>query len=139
MRTRALLAGVVAIGALSACGGGDAPAEQGSSRAADADFTIDVRGIAFDPTEVEVAAGTTVTWVNFDEGVTHTVTTGAPQKQGVPGVSADKPARPDGVLDGELATDGEEFSYTFDEEGEYEYFCTVHAGMKGVVVVTDTN
>ena len=134
MRTSALLAAVVAIGALSACGGGDAPAAE-TSEESDA-VTVDVRGIAYEPSEVEVAAGATVTWVNFDEGVTHTVTSGAPQKQGVPGVSADKPARPDGVLDGELATDGEEFSYTFDDEGEYEYFCTVHAGMKGVVVVT---
>ena len=137
MRTRILLVGMVAIGALGACGGEDAPAAESSS-ASDA-VTINVRGIAYEPAELEVTAGTTVTWVNFDKGVTHTVTSGVPQKQGVPGVAADKPARPDGVLDGELATNGEEFSYTFEDAGEYEYFCTVHAGMSGVVVVTDAN
>ncbi|MDQ3967520.1 MAG: plastocyanin/azurin family copper-binding protein [Thermoproteota archaeon] len=29
------------------------------------------------------------------------------------------------------------FTYTFDKEGEYPYFCDIHPGMVGTVLVTE--
>lgn len=29
------------------------------------------------------------------------------------------------------------FTHTFDEAGEYEYECTLHGGMTGLITVTD--
>lgn len=75
-----------------------------------------VQDIAFTPAEVSVAPGGEVTWTFNDNGLQHTVT-------------AD-----DASFDsGELATG--DFKHTFDEAGTVAYHCTVHAGMKGTVVV----
>lgn len=93
-----------------------------------------VEGLAFDPEIVKVPSGTTVTWTNED-AVAHTVTSGAIGEQGVPGVSKGKPDRPDGLFDDELADAGATSSFTFDEPGTYEYFCRIHGGMTGTVVV----
>jgi plastocyanin len=92
-----------------------------------------VDGLAFAPRELEVSAGTTVEWRNEDP-VQHTVTSGTKGEQGVPGVSEGKPDRADGLFDDELAP-GAAFSFTFDKPGTYEYFCRIHGGMTGTVVV----
>ena len=63
-----------------------------------------------------VSAGTTVTATNQD-GVTHTWT------------SVD-----DVWSSGGLAS-GESFEFTFDEPGEYAYFCTIHPTMEGTITV----
>ena len=73
----------------------------------------------FTPYTVVVGAGTGVTWTNNDT-VLHTVT-------------GDQP-NPDGTFDSWLLP-GEEFTFTFDTPGTYEYGCTVHPWAKGVVVV----
>ena len=86
--------------------------------------------VAFAPQELEVEAGTTVTWSNEDPG-THTVTSGEVE-QGTSGVTQ----APDGRFDsGTIAGDGS-FEHTFDEPGTYPYFCALHpATMSGVVNV----
>lgn len=73
----------------------------------------------FVPHTVVVEAGTGVTWTNNDT-VLHTVT-------------GDQP-HPDGVFDSWLLP-GEEFTFTFDTPGTYEYGCTVHPWAMGAVVV----
>ena len=93
-----------------------------------------IEGIAFEPNEITIASGETVTWVNEDE-VDHTVTSGIPGKQGVPGVSEGTEARLDGLFDEALPDAGATFSFTFDEAGTFSYFCEVHASMRGVVTV----
>jgi plastocyanin len=75
----------------------------------------------FLPSTLTVPVGTTVTWTN-DDSAAHTVTSG-------------QDATPDGFFDSSLFLAGKTFSYTFDEPGEYEYFCFVHLWMKGEVVV----
>lgn len=71
---------------------------------------------AFEPEELTVPAGTTVTWVNEDT-VRHTAT-------------AD-----DGTFDVDTPEEGDEGSFTFDEPGEYSYVCEVHASMTGTITV----
>ena len=106
----------------------DAPASQGGAQ-------VEVVNIAYSPDPLEISPGTEVTWTNLDEGVRHTVTSGVPGDNGVPGVSAGKPAKVDGLFDGDLAAAGESFSFTFDKAGTYAYFCGVHPSMTGKVVV----
>lgn len=72
----------------------------------------------FTPDRLEVAVGTTVTWVNHDD-VPHTATS-----------SNDPPAFDSKALD----TD-DHFSFTFTRPGVYRYYCKVHTHMTGTVVV----
>ncbi len=76
----------------------------------------------FKPGRIEVPVGTTVVWTNND-AINHTVTSG-------------EPGAPDGIFDSGNFNQGEQFSVTFTEAGEYPYFCNRHNGMRGVIVVT---
>lgn len=86
--------------------------------ATDASETSEVTIVdfAFEPQELVVTAGTTVTWSN-DDVTPHTVT-------------AD-----DGAFDSGRMDPGGTFSFTFDEPGTYSYICSFHPGMTGTVVV----
>ncbi len=64
-----------------------------------------------------VSAGTTVTWTNDDPGMLHTITA------------------VDGSFDSGFLNDGDTWSYTFAEPGEFEYFCTPHPWMRAKVIV----
>ena len=81
--------------------------------------TVDIPSISFDPTDVTVAAGSTVTWTNSDD-LPHTVT-----KEGGPGPDFDS---------GDLEPGGE-FEQTFDQKGTVDYVCTIHPGQAGTVTV----
>lgn len=78
----------------------------------------------YTPSEITVDVGSEVTWMN-DDSASHTVTTGDPTK------SPDG----DGIFNSGLFFAGKSVSHTFDEEGEYSYFCQVHTWMKGKVIV----
>jgi len=73
------------------------------------------------PYHVTVPVGTEVTWSN-DDTAAHTVTSGAP-------------GGADGNFDSSLFAAGQTFSVTFEEAGEYPYFCMVHPWMIGIVTV----
>ncbi len=84
--------------------------------------TVEVRNIAFEPADIEVEVGTTVTWVNEDI-VNHTVTSG--------------PAgEPDGMFDEPLSSGGDDATITFDDAGTFDYYCDLHRNMIGSVTVT---
>ncbi len=76
----------------------------------------------FLPSTILIGVGGTVTWTN-DDTAAHTVTSG----------SVD--SGPDGTFDSSIFMAGETFEYTFDEAGEYDYFCIVHPWMTGKVIV----
>ena len=65
---------------------------------------------------LEVAVGTTVTWTNLDP-VIHTVTA------------------VDDSFDSGFMREGDTWSHTFEEPGEFEYLCTPHPWMRAKVVV----
>jgi len=71
---------------------------------------------SFQPSMATVRRGTTVTWSNEDEAV-HTVTAA------------------DGAFDSGHMPIGSTFSMTFPTAGTYEYVCSLHAGMKGMLIV----
>jgi plastocyanin len=80
--------------------------------------TVDITKFAFAPKEITVAPGTTVRWTNHDE-TPHTVT------------SQDK-TKP--FASKAMDTD-DQFEFSFANEGDYTYVCTVHPFMTGVVHV----
>jgi len=86
--------------------------------AAAAPDRIVIRNFAFTPPTLAVRRGTAVTWINRDDDAHTVVAAGA------------KPLFKSPPLER-----GESFSFTFAEPGTYVYFCTIHATMKGTVIV----
>jgi amicyanin len=79
---------------------------------------VSIDNFVFEPKELVVTAGATVTWVNADD-VPHTVTsTAAPP-----------------LFDSRTLRAGATFSFEFKAAGTYEYFCKGHPYMTGKVVV----
>jgi plastocyanin len=78
--------------------------------------TVDITKFMFAPKEITVAPGTKIVWTNHDE-TPHTVT------------SSDK-----SFTSKALDTD-DRYEYTFTTEGDFNYYCTVHPFMTGVVHV----
>ena len=126
----AVMSGI--IGVLASCGDSQmalAPQAPRSEAGRQADCNVQVSIVAnaatlgdksYSPNPVTIARGATVTWTNNDT-IPHTVT-----------------ARPDATLfdSGSLAA-GATYTHTFDTAGSFDYFCTIHPGMTGTVVVSD--
>ena len=74
------------------------------------------------PQDITISIGDTVLWDNVDTAA-HTVTGGSP---------ADGPS---GVFDSSLLMAGLDYSFTFNDAGNYDYFCMVHPWMVGSVTV----
>ncbi len=106
---------VMMSGATGMMGGGsnpaDGPAVEGVTQVRQQDF-------AFAPANIIVDTGTTVTWTNGD-GVGHTVTSDGGSE-----------------FRSQLLGQNETFSHTFDEPGQYRYYCEPHPFMKGLVTVS---
>ncbi len=77
---------------------------------------VDISGIAFSPLEIRIKKGESVSWKNFDN-ISHTATSDS------------------GIFDSGLLEKGESFSFTFDEVGEYPYYCIPHPLMRGKIIV----
>ena len=76
----------------------------------------------FSPALLTINSGDTVEWTNADTAA-HTVTSGSPANG------------PSGVFDSSLIMGGASFENTFDEAGDYDYFCMVHPWMVGNIQV----
>jgi plastocyanin len=85
---------------------------------------------AYTPNPVEVNVGDTVTWIN-DDSTPHTATSGSSSSgsTGMFGGTDDSPEI--------IGPEGDTQSFTFDEVGQFEYYCTLHPNMVGTVVVTE--
>ena len=128
--------GTLLIAALLATGcSPEEPASGMPANPAQDSITVDIADFAFAPAELEIEQGDTVTWTNEDD-IAHTVTSGRAKKQGVPGVSKNRDAAPDGVFDSGTMELNDTFEFTFDESGTFTYFCAIHAGMAARVVVS---
>jgi plastocyanin len=108
----------------SAAGAGSPEAQEGGTEATSEGTAgpppvkVSVENYAFEPKELVVTAGATVTWVNADD-VPHTVTS-----------TASPP-----LFDSKTLDAGGTFSFEFKAAGTYEYFCKLHPYMTGKVVV----
>jgi plastocyanin len=116
---------VLAAVLLAACGGDDDaevtpadPAEATSDDGSAAQVAIlDDDGRRFEPAEVTVAVGETVTWTH-DGGLPHTVTA------------------TDGAFDSGDLAGGDTFAFTAEEPGTIDYACSIHPEMTGTVTVS---
>lgn len=84
---------------------------------APAQVTVSIAGFAYGPAELTVRPGTEVTWINHDQ-VPHTVTSRTGKPLASPALDTD-----------------DRYSHTFTQAGDFEYYCTVHPFMSGVVHV----
>jgi len=82
---------------------------------------VTVQLFQFKPGQIEVKAGTRVTWTNQDE-ITHTVTSGTPEQ---------RDGRFELPLDGRGATG----IVQLEKPGTYPYFCSRHQSMRGEIHV----
>jgi plastocyanin len=95
-----------------------------------ADGKVEIVGKSYQPAELTIAVGDTVTWtVTQSIGEPHTVTSG---KSG----DADAGSVFDSGLSG-LQENGGTFSTRFTSAGTFDYFCQVHAEMTGRIIVTE--
>ena len=89
--------------------------------AGDSDETMDksqitIQDFSFQPMALTVPVGAKVTWINRDEEP-HTVFS------------------TDSTFKSKALDTGDQFSFTFDKPGTYEYFCSVHPKMTGKIIV----
>jgi plastocyanin len=76
----------------------------------------------YSPEEISIQTGDTITWPNEDSEP-HTVTSGLPGKS-------------DEYFDSGLYKPEESWVFTFNELGNFDYYCTIHPWMIGKVLVT---
>ena len=73
------------------------------------------------PSIITIESGKEVTWVNEDSAF-HSVTSGFYDT-------------PSDLFDSGYLDPSESFTFTFNESGRYDYFCTLHPWMYGQVIV----
>ncbi len=88
--------------------------QQSSTQQEAAVTNVTIQNLTYQPANIQVSVGTTVTWTNLDS-VQHTVTFN------------------NGMGDSGLLSPGQSFSYTFNTPGTYQYHCTVHPNMVATV------
>ena len=94
------------------------PGAAGAATATAAEtVSVEIKNFSFNPPEITVPVGGSVTWTNGDS-TPHTAT----------GLDRD-------VLQSGAIKPGESFTQTFDKAGTFDYFCEFHPNMKGTIVV----
>jgi plastocyanin len=121
-----LVVGIVSIGAIVAIAlmafGGDGegldrrPVHVPMVISEEQQVTIEVVDNDYEPRNLTMRPGTEVTW-EFTGSLSHTVTD------------------PAGAFDSGTLGRGDTFTMTFDEPGEYSYYCILHHAMQATLVV----
>jgi plastocyanin len=79
------------------------------------DLKINIDNFTFEPAQLSVKVGSTVTWVNRDD-IPHAV------------VSA-------GTFKSKVLDTDDSYAFTFTKTGDYKYFCSLHPHMTGMIKV----
>ena len=77
-------------------------------------YTVNIQNNAFNPSSVQIPAGSTVKWVNLD----------SVQHEPKGNVFDSGPLNQNGV-----------FEHTFNQAGTYNYACAIHPSMQGTITV----
>lgn len=105
-----------AAGSSDTTNSGAADAANAGGKSATGALSIEIKNFAFNPKELQVPVGSTVTWTNLDS-VAHTAT-------------AD-----DGAFNSGNLNPGEGYSFEFETAGSFTYNCSYHPSMQGTIVV----
>ena len=81
--------------------------------------TIAIKNFSFNPENLTITTGTTVTWLNQDEAI-HQI---------------DSDAKVPVAFSSDSLAHGASFQFTFTRLGTFTYHCTYHPTMKGTVIV----
>ncbi len=90
----------------------------------------ETNNMCYTPTHLTVHPGTTVTWINSDGSIPHTVTAGWVDSESI---GLDYPGG--NGFDSDFMSGGAEFEHTFEVPGEYDYYCQLHPWMIGSITV----
>ena len=88
------------------------PAEE--ENASPKTYNITLQNFSFNPSELNIKKGDTVTWTNQDSAP-HTILANSFQSN--------------------TLSKGQNFSFTFNASGAFEYICSIHPSMKGKIIV----
>ena len=88
-----------------------------ATSSAPAVYPVDIRNFHFQPMQVVVPAGATVTWTNHDEEP-HVVTSAGGRFKSSPALDTD-----------------DHYSAVFTRPGTYAYYCSIHPQMTATIVV----
>jgi len=91
--------------------------EPGQPAEARGDKLVFIDNYAYSPQEIIISIGETVTWTNNSQ-VRHDITSDTGNELG-----------------SKLLSQGDSYSHTFNEAGEYDYHCTPHPFMKAKIIV----
>jgi plastocyanin len=94
----------------------DAKPTEGSAVGSASGTEVPIKGFAFLPESITVAAGATVEWTNKDS-FAHSIKSA------------------DGSFDSPDLAEGQAFSHAFATPGTYSYICGIHNSMTGTVIV----
>lgn len=72
--------------------------------------------------EITILLGNSVTWIN-DDSAFHTIT------------SVTQSGEEDGIFDSRFFSTDESYTRQFTDEGDFNYYCTLHPWMTGIVIV----
>ncbi len=78
----------------------------------------------FTPSEITVGSGTTVTWTNIDTTIHEII-------EGNPNNNEDETP----VFDSSIIAPGSTWEYTFNNVGEFDYYCVLHPFMTGKITI----
>lgn len=115
MRKMFILVGFILLLLTAVIGCGNTSSEQPSASPAEKN-TVIIQDYAFQPAEISIKKGETITWTNRDS-VKHTATGDS--------------------FDSGLLGKGESFTQAFDKTGTFDYICTPHPYMKGKISVEE--
>lgn len=94
--------------------------EKSATANAQATDKVTIQGMAFNPADITIKKGTTVTWTNEDP-VGHTV------------VETDGQDGPNSAT----LNKGQTYTFTYNTAGTFHYHCSIHTNMTGTVTVTE--
>jgi plastocyanin len=80
-------------------------------------LNVTIQDMEFGPAEMTIPLGSTVKWTNADN-----------MNHNVKSIGSN-------MLSSPLLDNGDSYTFTFDEEGTFEYFCSIHPSMKGKITV----
>lgn len=138
-RTTYVTAALALSALLTACGSDDTMSSgtpeqsvSASSAAAKPGAEVPMVFTEFKPTDFAIKAGETLTFVN-ENPIAHTIVGGS-WTAGPDGLRTSEKA--DGSYSLDVAKKGDRVEHTFTMPGTYQFFCTIHFGMNGTVVVS---